>query len=157
MIDSLTGYMSAMSGQPHLVLQMHEMTTYLNQQGVVTILVLAQHGMVGRMESPVDLTYVSDTVVMLRFFEAGGRVRRALSVLKKRTGRARGHDPRVPDRLPRACGSGAVLKDFRGVLTGVPTFEGDRADLLDDRPASAGADHRQSESGSRWRSLIPSR
>ncbi|MDB5647835.1 ATPase domain-containing protein [Methylobacterium sp.] len=133
-IDSLTGYMSAMSGQPHLVMQMHELTTYLNQQGVVTILVLAQHGMVGRMESPVDLTYVSDTVVMLRFFEAGGRVRRALSVLKKRTGahedsirefRIDGHGLRV----------GAILKEFRGVLTGVPTFEGDRTELLGDRPS----------------------
>lgn len=135
-IDSLTGYMSAMSGQPHLVLQMHEMTTYLNQQGVVTILVLAQHGMVGRMEAPVDLTYVSDTVVMLRFFEAGGHVRRALSVLKKRTGP---HEDTIREFRIDSQGLrvGAVLKDFRGVLTGVPTFEGKRADLLDDRPASS--------------------
>jgi circadian clock protein KaiC len=135
-IDSLTGYMSAMSGQPHLVLQMHEMTTYLNQQGVVTILVLAQHGMVGRMEAPVDLTYVSDTVVMLRFFEAGGHVRRALSVLKKRTGP---HEDTIREFRIDSQGLrvGAVLKDFRGVLTGVPTFEGKNADLLDDRPASS--------------------
>ncbi|GJD75616.1 ATPase domain-containing protein [Methylobacterium goesingense] len=135
-IDSLTGYMSAMSGQPHLVLQMHEMTTYLNQQGVVTILVLAQHGMVGRMEAPVDLTYVSDTVIMLRFFEAAGRVRRALSVLKKRTGT---HEDTIREFRIDAQGLrvGAVLENFRGVLTGVPTFEGNRADLLHDRPSEA--------------------
>jgi circadian clock protein KaiC len=135
-IDSLTGYMSAMSGQPHLVLQMHEMTTYLNQQGVVTILVLAQHGMVGRMEAPVDLTYVSDTVVMLRFFEAAGHVRRALSVLKKRTGP---HEDTIREFRIDSQGLrvGTVLKDFRGVLTGVPTFEGSRAELLDDRPPLA--------------------
>ena len=135
-IDSLTGYMSAMSGQPHLVMQMHEMTTYLNQQGVVTILVLAQHGMVGRMETPVDLTYVSDAVVMLRFFEAGGRVRRALSVLKKRTG---AHEDSIREFRIDAHGLrvGNALTQFRGVLTGVPTFEGERVDLLDDRPTSA--------------------
>ncbi|MCJ2033989.1 ATPase domain-containing protein [Methylobacterium sp. J-068] len=135
-IDSLTGYMSAMSDQPHLVLQMHEMTTYLNQQGVTTILVLAQHGMVGRMEAPVDLTYVSDTVVMLRFFEAGGRVRRALSVLKKRTG---AHEDSIREFRIDAQGLrvGRVLEDFRGVLTGVPTYDGDREALLSDRPSPA--------------------
>jgi circadian clock protein KaiC len=135
-IDSLTGYMSAMSGQPDLVLQMHEMTTYLNQQGVVTILILAQHGMVGRMDAPVDLTYVSDTVVMLRFFEAAGRVRRALSVLKKRTGT---HEDSIREFGIDSQGLrvGSVLTQFRGVLTGVPTFEGDRADLLADRPPRA--------------------
>lgn len=128
--------MTAMSGQPHLAMQMHEMTTYLNQQGVVTILVLAQHGMIGRTETPVDLTYVSDTVVLLRFFEAGGRVRRALSVLKKRTG---AHEDSIREFRIDTQGLrvGNVLTEFRGVLTGVPTFEGDRAELLSDRPASA--------------------
>lgn len=131
-IDSLTGYVSAMPEQPYLILQMHEMLTYLNQQGIVTILILAQHGMVGRMDSPVDLTYVSDTVVMLRFFEASGRVRRALSVLKKRTGP---HEDTI--REFRIDGSGLrvgePLTDFRGVLTGVPVYEGDRSSLLRDR------------------------
>ena len=92
-IDSLTGYLNAMPEQPFIVLQMHELLTYLNQQGVVTILILAQHGMVGQMVSPIDLTYLSDAVVLLRFFEANGRIRRALSVVKRRTGIARGHDP----------------------------------------------------------------
>ncbi|MDO9428023.1 MAG: ATPase domain-containing protein [Methylobacterium sp.] len=131
-IDSLTGYMSAMTGEPALVLQMHELVTYLNQQGVVTLLILAQHGMVGRMESPVDLTYVSDTVVMLRFFEASGRVRRALSVLKKRTGL---HEDTIREfRIDRkGLRVGEALTGFHGVLTGVPTYDGDRRDLLDDR------------------------
>ncbi|WP_051093004.1 ATPase domain-containing protein [Methylobacterium sp. 77] len=131
-IDSLTGYMSAMSGQPYLVLQMHELVTYLNQQGIVTILILAQHGMVGRMDSPVDLTYVSDTVVVLRFFEAAGRVRRALSVLKKRTGP---HEDTIREFKIDARGLrvGDPLHDFRGVLTGVPTYDGNRDDLLNER------------------------
>ncbi|MDG2571123.1 ATPase domain-containing protein, partial [Vibrio parahaemolyticus] len=85
-IDSLTGYLNAMPEQPFIVLQMHELLTYLNQQGVVTILILAQHGMVGHMVSPIDLTYLSDTVVLLRYFEANGRIRRALTVVKRRTG-----------------------------------------------------------------------
>ncbi|MHC2087990.1 ATPase domain-containing protein [Methylobacterium sp. CM6244] len=131
-IDSLTGYLSAMSGQPYLVMQMHELVTYLNQQGVVTILILAQHGMVGKMESPVDLTYVSDTVIMLRFFEAAGRVRRALSVLKKRTG---AHEDTIREFKIDAGGLrvGEPLERFRGVLTGVPTYDGDRDHLLAER------------------------
>lgn len=136
LIDSLTGYMSAMSGQPSLVLQMHELVTYLNQQGIVTILILAQHGLVGKMESPVDLTYVSDTVIMLRFFEAAGRVRRALSVLKKRTGP---HEDSIREFKIDAQGLrvGDPLHEFRGVLTGVPTYDGHRDDLLDDRDGKA--------------------
>jgi circadian clock protein KaiC len=124
--------MNAMSEQPSLVLQMHEMLSYLNQQGVVTILILAQHGMVGQMASPVDLTYLSDTVVIMRFFEAGGRVRRALSVLKKRTG---AHEDTIREfRIDsRGFRVGQPLDEFRGVLTGVPTFEGESASLLKDR------------------------
>ncbi|SFG26514.1 ATPase domain-containing protein [Methylobacterium gossipiicola] len=136
-VDSLTGYMSAMTGQPALLLQTHELVTYLNQHGVVTILILAQHGMVARMDTPVDVTYVSDTVVMLRFFETSGRVRRALSVLKKRTGP---HEDTIREyRIDRGgLRVGAALTGFRGVLTGVPTFAGDRSDLLTEKP-EAGA------------------
>ncbi|CAA2103529.1 Circadian clock protein kinase KaiC [Methylobacterium bullatum] len=136
-IDSLTGYMTAMAGQPYLVMQMHELVTYLNQQGVVTILILAQHGMVGKMESPVDLTYVSDTVVMLRFFEAGGRVRRALSVLKKRTGP---HEDTIREFKIDAGGLrvGEPLRKFRGVLTGVPTYDGNGDNLLVERVGADG-------------------
>ncbi|KQP52176.1 MULTISPECIES: ATPase domain-containing protein [unclassified Methylobacterium] len=136
-IDSLTGYMTAMAGQPFLVMQMHELVTYLNQQGVVTILILAQHGMVGKMESPVDLTYVSDTVVMLRFFEAAGRVRRALSVLKKRTGP---HEDTIREFKIDASGLrvGEPLRKFRGVLTGVPTYDGNGDNLLVERVGADG-------------------
>jgi circadian clock protein KaiC len=132
LIDSLTGYMNAMEDRPSLVLQMHELVTYLNQQGVVTIMVLAQHGMIGQMVSPIDLTYVSDAVVMLRFFEARGRVRRALSVLKKRTG---AHEDTIREfRIDsRGLRVGPPLENFRGVLTGVPTYEGDGGALLGTR------------------------
>ncbi len=134
--DSLTGYMSAMSEQPALVLQMHEMLTYLNQQGVVTVMILAQHGMVGQMATPIDLTYVSDAVVLLRFFEAQGRVRRALSVLKKRTGP---HDDAIREFRIDGQGLrvGLPLDQFRGVLTGVPTYQGGDTSLMKDREAGA--------------------
>lgn len=132
LIDSLTGYMAAMSEQPALVLQMHEMVTYLNQQGVVTLMILAQHGMVGQMNSPIDLTYVSDAVVLLRFFEAQGRIRRAVSVLKKRTG---AHEDAIREFRIDSEGLrvGPVLEGFRGVLTGVPTYDGATVALLKDR------------------------
>ena len=85
-IDSLNGYLNAMPEERFLVLQMHELLSYLNQLGVVTILVLAQHGLIGPMQTPIDISYLSDTVLMLRYFEAEGHVRRALSVVKKRSG-----------------------------------------------------------------------
>ena len=91
-LDSLNGYQSAMLDEHFLVLQIHELLSYLNQRGIVSIMVLSQHGLVGPMHSAFDLTYVSDTVVLLRFFEAEGRIRRAISVLKKRTG---GHEATI--------------------------------------------------------------
>jgi circadian clock protein KaiC len=131
-IDSLTGYINAMPEEQFVVLQMHEMLTYLNQQGVVTILILAQHGMVGPMATPIDMTYVSDTVLLLRFFEAVGRIRRAVSVMKKRTG---AHEDTIRELRIDARGLrvGKPLDDFRGVLTGVPTYRGGRAALLKER------------------------
>jgi circadian clock protein KaiC len=135
-IDSLTGYLHAMPEEQFVILQMHEMLTYLNQQGVVTILILAQHGMVGRMEAPVDLTYVSDTVLLLRFFESQGRIRRAVSVIKKRTG---AHEDSIRELRIDSGGLrvGDPLTNFRGVLSGVPIYEGERAALLKDRTADA--------------------
>ena len=85
-IDSLNGYQAAMPGEHALVLHMHELLQYLNRQGATTFLTVAQHGLVGDMKSPVDVTYLADTVILLRYFEALGRVRRAISVVKKRTG-----------------------------------------------------------------------
>ena len=128
-IDSLTGYLNSIPDEQHMLMQMHELLTFLNESGVVTILVLAQHGMIGTMATPVDMTYISDTVVMLRFFEAGGRIRRAVSVLKKRTGF---HEDAIREYGIGSGGIviGAPLTGFQGVLSGVPSFHGDDGDLL---------------------------
>jgi circadian clock protein KaiC len=132
-LDSLSGYQNAMPDEGALILQMHELLSYLGQQGVATLMVLAQHGLVGHMQTTVDLTYISDTVMLLRFFEAGGRIRRALSVLKKRTG---GHESTIREFLIDSHGLrvGPVLEQFQGVLTGVPSFSGAQASLLEPTP-----------------------
>ena len=132
-LDSLSGYQHAMPEEQYMLLQMHEIVTYLNQQGVLTFLILAQSGMVGHMHSPVDITYLSDSVLLLRFFEAQGEIRRALSVLKKRTGM---HESAIRELMIDQDGLrvGPKLAGFRGVLTGVPTFEGKTA-LLEERGA----------------------
>ncbi|MCA0058931.1 MULTISPECIES: ATPase domain-containing protein [unclassified Mesorhizobium] len=131
-IDSLTGYLNAMSEEQHLVLQMHEILTYLNQKAVVTILLLANHGLIGQMSAPIDMTYLCDSVMLLRFFESGGRLRRAISVVKKRVGP---HEDTI--REFRIGGAGVTvgepLADFRGILTGAPVFEGKQGDLLNDK------------------------
>ncbi len=131
-LDSLSGYQNAMPEEQFLLLQMHELLTYLNQQGVLTIMVLAQHGLVGQMQSPVDLTYLSDNVLLLRYFEAAGQLRRAISVLKKRTG---GHEPSIREyRIDKqGVQVGEPLTKFSGILTGVPTFSGGTDALLDAR------------------------
>ena len=123
-IDSLNGYLNAMPEEHFLTLQMHELLTFLNQQGVVTLLVLAQHGMLGTMQSPVDLSYLADTIMMLRFFEAYGEVRRAVSVMKRRSS---AHERTIRELEiggPRGLRVGEALRNFRGVLTGVPEYIG---------------------------------
>ncbi|HUO12520.1 MAG TPA: ATPase domain-containing protein, partial [Caulobacteraceae bacterium] len=132
LLDSLSGYQNAMPEETFLTLQMHELLSYLGQQGVVTLVVLAQHGLIGSMQTTIDLTYLSDAVLMLRFFEAHGRVRRALSVVKKRTG---GHETTIREFLidPGGLRVGPVLDEFQGVLTGVPSFSGPSASLLQAR------------------------
>jgi circadian clock protein KaiC len=129
-LDSLTGYQHAMPEEQFMLLQMHEIVTYLNQQGVLTFLILAQSGMVGQMHSPVDITYLSDNVLLLRFFEAQGEIRRALSVIKKRTG---AHEPSIREMQIGVGGIrvGPKLDGFRGILTGVPKFEGSMSSLRD--------------------------
>lgn len=131
-LDSLSGYQNAMPEEQFLLLQMHEMLTYLNQKGVLTILVLAQHGLIGTMQSPVDLTYLSDTVLLLRYFEAEGELRRAISVLKKRTG---AHEPSIREyRIDKqGLRVGSPLTQFSGVLTGVPRYSGKAETLLEQR------------------------
>jgi circadian clock protein KaiC len=129
-IDSLNGYLNAMPDERFLVLQMHELLSYLSQLGVLTILVLAQHGLVGPMDTPLDLSYLSDAVVMLRYFEFDGQVRRALSVVKKRSGH---HEHAIREfQLSRnGVKLGPPLKGFSGVFSGTPTYTGEKAPLLE--------------------------
>jgi circadian clock protein KaiC len=128
-IDSLNGYLSAMPNEKFLILQMHELLSYLNQLGVVTILVLAQHGLMGPMQSALDISYLSDTVIMLRYFEAEGMVRRAVSAVKKRSG---AHEHLIREFRLGAGGLqvGPPLKEFRGVFTGTPTYVGKTKPLM---------------------------
>ena len=128
-VDSLNGYLNAMPEDRFLVAQLHEMLAYLGQQGVATILTLTQSGMVGSMSTPIDTTYLADNVVLFRFFEAGGWVRRAISVVKKRNGY---HERTIRELDMDETGIviGEPLEGFQGVLTGVPTFVGKPGQLL---------------------------
>ncbi len=121
-IDSLNGFLNAVPEEKFLLLHLHELLSYLGQNGVATVLVFAQHGLVGAMHSPIDVSYLADCVVLLRFFEARGRIRKALSVVKKRGGL---HDTAIRDFTMSSKGLavGSTLEDYRGVLTGVPTFD----------------------------------
>ena len=129
-VDSLNGYQAAMPGENALVLHMHELLQYLNRRGATTFLTVAQHGLVGDMRSPVDVTYLADTVILLRYFEATGRVRRAISVVKKRTS---AHEDTIREyRIDkRGVTVGEPLTNFQGVLRGVPTLVGEHALLLE--------------------------
>src|SRR5690606_13373142 len=118
-IDSLNGYLNAMPDGRFLILQMHELLTYLGQQGVTTIMVLAQHGLVGPIETPLDISYLSDAVIMLRYFEHEGQVRRALSVVKKRSG-AHEHTIREFTLSPQGLRLGPPLTTFHGIFSGTP-------------------------------------
>ncbi|MFB6447235.1 ATPase domain-containing protein [Bradyrhizobium tunisiense] len=122
-IDSLNGYLNAMADERFLILQMHELLSYLAQQGVLTILILAQHGLVGPMETPLDLSYLSDAVLMLRYFEFGGTVRRALSVVKKRSGN---HEHTIREFRLGSTGIklGPPLQEFSGIFSGNPHYTG---------------------------------
>lgn len=133
-IDSLNGYQAAMPEENSLTLHMHELLQYLNRQGATTFLTVAQHGLVGDMKTPVDVTYLADTVILLRYFEALGRVRRAISVIKKRSGR---HEDTIREfRISgRGISIGAPLEDFQGVLKGVPVYAGTYSPLLGDETA----------------------
>jgi circadian clock protein KaiC len=123
-IDSLNGYQAAMPQENALVLHIHELLQYLNRKGATTFLTVAQHGLVGDMKAPVDVTYLADTVVVLRYFEAAGRVRRAVSVIKKRTSP---HEDTIREfRIGRrGIVLGEPLTGLHGVLRGVPNFIGD--------------------------------
>jgi circadian clock protein KaiC len=122
-IDSLDAYMQAMPGEKFLLLQMHELLTYLNQQGVVTLMVLGQHGLVGEVRSDIDLSYLSDSILLFRFFEAKGRLHTAVAALKSR---AAHHERSIREfRLsPGGISLGEALLDFEGVLSGLPNYRG---------------------------------
>lgn len=128
-IDSLNGYMAAMPEERALLLHVHELLQYLNRQGATTFMTMAQHGLVGDMQSPVDLTYLADAVILLRYFEAAGRVRRAVSVIKKRTGH---HENTIREYAITANGLtlGEPLERFQGVLRGTPEYHGQNGPLL---------------------------
>jgi circadian clock protein KaiC len=127
-IDSLNGYQAAMPEEQFLILHLHELLQYLNRQGAATFLSMAQHGMVGEMKQTIDLTYLADTVIMLRYFEAMGRVRRAISVIKKRMG---SHEDTIRELRIGSSGLivGPPLHEFQGVLRGVPIYLGAQAPL----------------------------
>ena len=129
-IDSLNGYQAAMPEENSLILHMHELLQFLNRQGATTFMTVAQHGLVGDMQAPVDVTYLADTVILLRYFEAMGKVRRAISVIKKRSGF---HEPTIREFRISTKGLtiGEPLEAFDGVLRGVPTYSGVRTTLLE--------------------------
>jgi circadian clock protein KaiC len=131
-IDGLNGYQAAMPEEQFLTLHIHELLQYLNRQGASTFLTVAQHGLIGSMQAPVDVTYIADTVILLRYFEAFGRVRRAISIIKKRFG---SHEDTI--REMRISSNGitlsAPLDNFQGILRGTPVLTGDAgAQLLED-------------------------
>jgi circadian clock protein KaiC len=129
-IDSLNGYLNAMPEERFLIVQLHEILTYLGHRGVVTFLIVAQHGLIGsQMGTPVDTTYLADTVIMFRYFEVMGEVRQALSVVKKRSGK---HERTIRElRLgEQGIQIGKPLIDFHGVLSGTPTYRGTDRELM---------------------------
>jgi circadian clock protein KaiC len=132
-IDSLNGYQAAMPEENSLILHVHELLQYLNRQGASTFMTVAQHGLVGDMKAPVDVTYLADTVILLRYFEALGSVRRAISVIKKRTS---AHESTIREyRIDnRGLTVGEPLVDFQGVLRGVPTYVNADKPLLEAAP-----------------------
>lgn len=133
-IDSINGYHAAMPEENALILHVHELLLYLNRQGASTFLTVAQHGLFDQAQAPVDITYLADTVILLRYFEALGQVRRAMSVIKKRTG---SHESTIREyRIgPQGLRIGEPLEAFQGVLRGVPSYHGEGQPLLVDEPS----------------------
>lgn len=136
-IDSLTGYVSAMPQEQQLILQLHELLSYMNQQGVLTFLIAPQHGLVGSMATgQLNVSFLADTVVLLRFFEADGRIRKAISIIKHRGGP---HEDAIRELRIDAQGLrvGEPLVQFRGVMTGTPEYVGAASPLMEDRQHDA--------------------
>ena len=128
-LDTLNGYLHSMPADNHLYVQLHELLSYFGQRGVTTLMVMAQVGAIGQSTSPVEVSYIADNVLMLRYFEAHGRIRKAISVVKKRTG---AHEDTIRELRISSAGMeiGQPLAAFSGVLTGVPQFHGDASELV---------------------------
>jgi circadian clock protein KaiC len=129
-IDSVNGYLMSTPQERFLTMQFHELLAFLNRKGVISILIVGQYGLIGTMQSPIDMSYLADTVVLLRYFEAGGEVRQAISVLKKRTG---AHERTIREFRIAQGGIrlGQPLREFHGVLTGVPVYHGQDEGLME--------------------------
>jgi circadian clock protein KaiC len=136
-IDSLNGYLQAMPQEHYLSLEIHQLLSYLNQHGVLTLLVMAQHGLIGAIQSPIDLSYLSDAVLLLRFFEAEGKIRKAISVMKKRIGT---HEDTIRELhlSSRGLQVGEPLTDFQGIMSGISTYVGSQTMLASARDAERG-------------------
>jgi circadian clock protein KaiC len=132
LLDSLNGYLNAMPEEKFLLLQLHELLAYLSQRGVASILVMAQHGLLGDMHSPADLTYLADTVVLLRYFEFQGEIKKSISVVKKRSG---DHESAIREFNIRdnRLVVGEPLREFQGILRGIPNFLGGSDAILRDQ------------------------
>ncbi|TWU17574.1 Circadian clock protein kinase KaiC [Novipirellula galeiformis] len=129
-IDSLNGYLNSMPHEKFLTIQLHDLLQYLGRRGIVTLVVVAQHGMLGQsMQTPVDTSYLADSVILFRYFEAAGEIRQAISVVKKRTG---SHERTIREFKLSDHGLvvGPPLREFRGVLAGTPEYVGDQQRLL---------------------------
>jgi circadian clock protein KaiC len=132
-IDSLNGCLNAMPEERFLTIQLHELLMFLGQQGVATILIGAHQGLIGsQMNTPVDASYLADAIILLRYFEAMGEVRQAISVVKKRGSK---HERTIREFFLNDAGIniGEPLRDFRGVLTGVPIYDGSAKPLMDSK------------------------
>ena len=134
-IDSLNGYMNAMPEERFLITHLHELFAYLNQKGVVTIMVVAQHGLMVNGLSEIDVSYLADSVLLFRYFEAQGEIHQAVSVFKKRTG----HHQRTLRQLKitaEGVSVGEPLAGFRGVMTGTPEYAGETKMIAPPGPAA---------------------
>ena len=132
-IDSLNGYLNAVPEEKFLLLHLHELLSYLGQNGVASILIFAQHGLIGSMASPVDVSYLADSVILLRYFEAQGRIHKAISIVKKRSG---AHETAIRSLTMSSNGLqiGEPLENYRGVLSGIPNYTRTLDRLETERP-----------------------
>ena len=135
-IDSLNGYLTAMTSERFLLAQLHELLAYLNAHGVLTIMTTAQHGMLNTTDTTsFELTYLADLVICLRYFEAGGSVRKAISVIKNRLS-AHETSIREFEITDKGLEIGTPLQQFEGILSGIPKFLGETEELLNSKPKS---------------------